>query len=121
MKYVFILISFLIPFISNAEEGGGPAEPYTRGSGLTLDNPLKAESIQQLLQLIVDIIIQIGMPVLVLVFVFIGFKFVTARGNPDAINSAKRWFGWAVVGSAVVLGAFVIATAIEGTISQITN
>jgi ABC-type amino acid transport system permease subunit len=68
---------------------------------------------------ILDVLIQIGIPILVLFIVFAGFKFVTARGNESDVTKAKDALFWAVIGGAVLIGAKVIAEVIRATVGAI--
>jgi len=55
---------------------------------------------------------------IVLMIIYSGFLFVTARGDEQQITRAKNTFFWAIVGGAVLLGAEVLANAIVGTLSN---
>ena len=87
------------------------------GSGV--HNPLNVQSIPEFINKILEIIVQIGLPVVVVAFVYVGFLFVTAQGNEAKLSEAKKAFVWTAIGAAVVLGAFVISTAIKGTIDRL--
>ena len=88
----------------------------TPGTPVKLDNPLKADSIKLLLATIVEFAIVIGTIVAVLMFVWIGFKFIMARGNETEIKEAKSWFGYAVLGTAILISAQVILEVIKTTL-----
>jgi hypothetical protein len=81
----------------------------------TLQNPLKAKSVTDLLYSIVDLVIVIGLIFAVLMFIFIGFKFVLARGDSGALKEARQWFLWAVVGTAVLISSKVIVEVVKKT------
>jgi len=105
-----------------AESGSRP----TRGSGGSspgappIDNPLGAiDSIEGLIHAILNIVVQIGLPVIALAIVYCGFLFVKAQGNESELTKAKTALFYTVIGAAVVLGAFVIQQAIIGTINQL--
>lgn len=90
------------------------------GSSVTLLNPLKAgASLSSLLTDILDFVIQIGVIVIILMVVYIGFKFVMAQGKPGEIEAAKKMLGWTVVGALILLGAQAIASAIQATVTAI--
>jgi hypothetical protein len=78
-----------------------------------LVNPLEAETFSQLISKIISIVAEIGLPLAVVVLMYAGFLFVTARGNEEQIKTAKKVFFWAIVGTALILGAWVIAEAIN--------
>lgn len=68
---------------------------------------------------ILDIAVQIGVPIAVLAIVYSGFLFLVAQGKPEKLEKAKRAFLWSLVGAFVLLGAKVFAIAISGTIGQL--
>jgi hypothetical protein len=118
-----LFVSSLALHSVHAQPAGGGNNGIPAGGGNngmsnklpTLTNPLKVNSVQELLFLIVDVLIFIGVILAVLMFVFIGFKFVMAQGNSDAIAEARRWFFWAVVGTAVLVSSKVIVGIIKDT------
>lgn len=84
-----------------------------------LPNPIAASSFQDLIQKILRIVIDIGVPVATLFIIYSGFLFIKAQGNPEKLKEAKETFFWTIVGTAVLLGAWVLAQAIAGTINQL--
>ena len=94
-----------------------PAETNTPSNPPSLlQNPIKAKSVTEVLNLAVDLAIFIGVIIAVLMFIFIGFKFVLAQGNEAKLKSAKEWFLWAVIGTAILISAKVIVKVIEATL-----
>jgi hypothetical protein len=79
---------------------------------MELVNPLKADSFGQLIKNILDIITNIALPIAALFIIWAGFLFVTARGSETQITKARTTFLWTIIGTAIVVGAKVIATAI---------
>lgn len=84
-----------------------------------LKNPIKYSGIEAFLLDIVHVVVQYGVILVVFFLVYVGFKFVTAQGNPEKISEAKKMFVWVVVGAFVLLGVFVIREAICGTLNQL--
>lgn len=93
--------------------GGGSS-----GEGF-FTNPIKAEDLSSLLQDILQVVIMLGAIVVVFFYILAGFKYVTARGDEKQISSATKTLTWTTVGAFIILGAQVIATAIEGTVSDL--
>ncbi|MBI5004834.1 MAG: hypothetical protein HZC04_01450 [Candidatus Lloydbacteria bacterium] len=90
------------------------------GSGSNaLPNPIAASTFQELIQKMLKVVIDIGVPVATLFIIYSGFLFVKAQGNPEKLKEAKETFFWTIVGTAVLLGAWVLAQAIAGTINQL--
>jgi len=86
----------------------------------SLTNPLSAgTNIETLLADILAYVVQIGAVVVVLMLVYVGFIFVTARGEPGKITKAREALLWTVVGALILLGAEAIALAIQATVKAI--
>ena len=84
-------------------------------------NPLAADSIEGLLSAVLQLVARLGAIVAVLYFIYGGFLYVTAQGDENAIAKAHSTLKWAAVGTAVILGAEVLARIIQGTVSSLTN
>lgn len=92
------------------------------GSSVTLKNPLAGGNINDiptLVESLLRIVLVVGVPLIALAIIYAGFKFVTAQGNPDKLEEAKKTFVWIVVGAAILLSAYAIATGIKATIIDI--
>ena len=90
----------------------------TEGGG-KLVNPVGFDNLRGLITAILNVIVQIGVPIAALFLIYSGFLFVSARGSDETLIKAKSIFLWTLVGIAVLLGAAVLAGIIEGTIEQI--
>lgn len=95
----------------------------TGNSSVTLLNPLgEGTSINSFLLSILKIITNtIGPVIVILMMVFVGFKFVTARGEPAKITEARQMLLWTVVGALILLGAQVIAIGIKATVEALST
>ncbi len=110
LKVGFLGFSFgLAPFASAADCG--------TGGGLT--NPLISCSFADLVTNIARIVAQIGVPIAVIFIMWAGFLFVTARGSEEQLKKAKTTFFWAILGTAILLGAWALATAITGFVTSL--
>lgn len=80
----------------------------------TYKNPIQASDFATLIQSIATAVIQIGAPLAVLALIFAGFKFISGSlgGDAKAIAEAKKIFWWTLIGAAVIVGAWAIATAV---------
>ncbi len=58
-------------------------------------------------------------PALVTIWVWTGFSFVFAQGNPEGLNKAKKWLMWGVVTTLVVFLLQAFLTAARGTVQNI--
>ena len=131
---LFVVVSFTSYGYLYAQEtsGGEPVgemsgdEPGTSSGGGSgkLDNPLKSSGIKTLPELvkkIFDIVLMVGVPIVALAIIYTGFLFVKAQGNPDKLGEARKAFTAVVIGAAILLGSWVIAEAIQGTIEEIKS
>ncbi|MBU1557798.1 pilin [Patescibacteria group bacterium] len=107
--YSLISAGLLLPSLASAEvvAGGG------------IKNPIGVDSIQELIDAILQIVIAIGTPVAVLFLIYAGFKFVTAQGNPAKVGEAREYFMWTLVGIVILLGASLLSSVVSGTIDQL--
>lgn len=94
----------------------------------TLMNPLGSgkcdpadKCLMDLLNKILDFVIKIGAIVVIVMMVYVGFLFVTARGEPGEISKARTAFLWTVVGALVLLGSQAISVGITETIKALSS
>jgi len=86
-----------------------------------IENPLGAgnNNVEVFIPLILGYVVKIGGVVAIGAFIYSGFLFVKAQGNPEGLKTAKTVFMNTCIGVAVLLGAQLIATIINGTISSL--
>ena len=133
ITYFLIILYFIIPINIQAQSGSG--QPNPSGSGqpsagqqtsisikTKIINPFKQETIPELIETIVkEILVPVGTAVAVVMIIYAGFLYVTAGGNETQIKKAHDALLWAVIGAAILLGAYIISQAIQGTISQLQS
>lgn len=93
MKKIFfgiLTVSLLIPFAIQA---------------VTIPNPLKADTFEDLLNSIIDFIFYLALGITPLMIVIAGFYFITAEGNPAKIETGKTLIKWALIGLIIVICA----------------
>ena len=88
-----------------------------QGSSL---NPLNAETIDELVVIILDAVIKIGVPVVTFMILLTGFQYATAQGNTGKISKAHWSFLYTVIGTAIVVGAKIIHSILVNTLLQLT-
>lgn len=94
------------------------AETASNTTGtFTLSNPLKVDSIGGLVQNFVEIFSYIAILFAVLMLIYVGLRFILARGDSDKMKELKEWLMWIVVGVAVVIGARIIIQVVINTLS----
>lgn len=129
LKKIFIyslsLLSLLTPLaavFSTTTNDTLPGQPKTISFQLT--NPLNLPDDATLLDLVAKLIdgaMLIAIPVIVILIIYTGFKFVIARGNEKEIGEAKQMFFYVIIGTAIILGAKLIVSLIQNTISALIS
>lgn len=86
-----------------------------------LDNPLDPSfsDIPTFIAGALKVLVVIALPIIALFIVVAGFMFIKARGNPSDLSKAKENFKYVIIGALLILGAWVIATLISGTVTQL--
>jgi len=117
--YLMVLVFVLMTSVSVVYAQNAPGSKVSA----PLQNPFKAgtaDNIPQLFQTIIkNIIIPIGAVIAILAFIYAGFLYVTAAGDEKKIGTAHKALLYAAVGTAVLLGAGVIAQVIQATVNQL--
>lgn len=97
-----------------------------KNSKVTKDGKLKSplgdkyDTIEEIIVAIMNnLVIPIAVPIVILAIIYTGWLFIAARGNDKKISEAKQAALYTAIGGAVVLGAWVAATAIKGTVDEI--
>lgn len=121
---LFILL-IIIPFVAFPffvfAQGPPPPPPDGDGNGdggdsapdTEFPNPVKSDTFGKLITKLAKIITVVGMPFVVFFLLLSGFYFVTAQGNEQQVEKAKKILFWTVIGAAIIVGAWAIATAID--------
>jgi hypothetical protein len=107
---------------SNSQNGNAGGTSNTQGVSFKIPNPIPHNNLIDLLKTVIDeIILPLGGMIAVFMFIYTGFKFVTARGDSKAIGEAKTALLYTAIGTAILLGSWAIATVIINTVGKITN
>ena len=89
-----------------------PGAAFAAEGVLQLKNPINAGSFAQVVQAFAQLLTKIGIPIAAVFIIWSGFLFVSARGNEDQLKKAKSTFYYTMIGTALLVGAYAIATAI---------
>jgi|SRR3989344_7109061 len=100
---------------------GGGNPPQNQNVQFNFPNPFSGgDTLFDLLKKVInDILLPIGGVVAVLAFIFSGFLYVTAQGNEEKLRNANRALLYTSIGTAVLLGSWVLANVICNTIGQL--
>src|SRR3989344_8190475 len=101
---------------TNSPAAGGTNNPGTINANLP--NPFSGgDSLFALLKTIInEIILPIGGVIAVLAFIYSGFQYVMAQGNETKLATAHKSLLYTSIGTAVLLGSWVLANVICTTI-----
>jgi len=109
------------------DAGTGTIAPATQnnntGTNVTLTNPLgKGTTLSSLLLSVLSIVTDtVGPIIVILMLVYVGFKFVAAQGEPGKIIEARQMLLYTVVGALILLGAKIIAMGILATVTALAS
>ena len=78
-----------------------------------IPNPIAAKSFQCLIKTISLAAIQVAIPIAVITIIIVGLRFVFAglSGNSSKVAEARKLLLNVVIGTAIIVGSFVIASA----------
>lgn len=113
----FTVLPLLGTFVLAQDKAPGQGEPTPVQFELT--NPIRAENLIELLNLVVDAAMLVLVPLIVLAIIYTGFLFIKARGEPGAITKAKEMFFYVIIGAAIILASKLIITFVSSTIGSL--
>ncbi len=88
-------------------------------TGTQFCNPLTSQSFEALVQSLANWVTAIALPIAAIFIIYSGFLFVTAGGNQSKVDAAKTTFYWTIIGAAIVVGAWALASAIVNFASKL--
>lgn len=105
------------------QSGANGTQSNASGQGgitnFKIENPIQANNFEQFLADILSIIVQIGIPIMVMMVIYTGFQYVTARGNAGKIQQAHKMLGNVIIGAFIILGCFTISEALTNTVADL--
>ena len=81
--------------------------------GVILDNPLRAESFEELIGNVLNFLVWVGFAVAPLMIIIAGFLFVTSGGDPAKITKAKNIMLYTAIGLAIILFSWGFVAVIQ--------
>jgi hypothetical protein len=113
MKYLKALYVSLLLF----------ALPVFAQTDASLQNPLNPSfsDIPKFIAGALKVMVTVALPIISLFIVYSGFLFLTAQGSDEKLSKAKTNFLYVIIGAILILGAWVIANLIGGTVTQLTS
>ncbi len=91
--------------------------PLAASAEALIQPPFAVSSIQDLLQKLISVALQIGIPIMVLAIMFIGFQYVweASKGREAKLGPIHENFKYTLLGAALMLGAYVILDILNNT------
>ena len=86
------------------------------GAAVTLQNPLKVDSLTDLLANILLVVAGLVATVSTIMITVSGIMYLTSAGSPEKINKAKTAFIYAVIGFVIAISASTIIVVIKSII-----
>jgi hypothetical protein len=88
-----------------------------------LTNPfITGGDLYQLAQMLIEqLVIPIGGIFVTLAFIYAGFMYVMAQGDPGKLKTAHNALLFSAIGAALLLGSWVISNVIQNTINQLKS
>jgi uncharacterized Tic20 family protein len=115
MKRLYYLFALLVlaPVSAFADSCGSSANG--------IQNPLSSAycNIPSFIEGFLKAMVMIGLPIVAFFLLYSGYLFVSAQGNTESLNTAKENFKYVIIGAVLILGAWVLATLIGNTVSNI--
>ncbi len=117
LSILLVSASVLMPISTNqayaveAVDSGGGGTPYstvpsTNNSNITITNPLGSggpSTLDELLEKISDFIFTVTLALAPIFFLYAGYQFLTAAGDPKKVQTATSTIKWAIIGVAIAL------------------
>ncbi len=140
MKKIFLIGIVLMTLVSctgvsvvyanthQAQDGGGntggnDGGGNTQGVNTSIPNPFNfGDSLPEFIAAVVErVLLPLAGVIAVIAFIWSGFLFVTAQGDPTKLETAKRALLYTAIGTAILLGAIVLTDVITGTIDSLKS
>lgn len=77
----------------------------TQAQVIKIENPLGAESFEDLLYRVINFIFVLALGIAPIMIIVAGFYFITATGEPEKIQTAKKIILWTLIGLLIVICA----------------
>ena len=94
--------------------------PHAYAADQLLPNPLGTNNLYDLILLLVRLVIRwFVFPAVLIMWIWSGFAYVAAQGNPEKISKAHNWLLWAFVSTVIIMVTEGFLFAIRDTVQSI--
>lgn len=73
-----------------------------------LTNPLKVDSVPELIGIIIKAVLGIVGSIALLMFIYGGFMWLTSGGNDEKIKEGRKTLVWSIIGLALIFASYAI-------------
>jgi Type IV secretion system pilin len=115
-SFSLILCSYVLSVLPVLAQTG--VTPGVQSQPSRVINPIKVNSIADLLEAILNIVIVLATPFIVFFIIYAGFLYVTARGNAEQVKQASNALLYAVIGGVIIIGSVAIATIVKNLVGS---
>ena len=88
---------------------------------MVIENPIKTDNFIELLNLILDVVVQVLVPIIVIAIIYFGAQLIFARGDTAKLTTAKNGIFYVIIGAFIILSSKAIVTLIENTYKEISK
>lgn len=81
-------------------------------TSVSLDNPLKVNTAPELIGVIIQGALGVIGALVLLMFVWGGFQWLTSAGSPDKVKKGSQTMIWAGIGAVLVFSSYIILNAV---------
>jgi len=83
-------------------------------SGQSIEGPLKFNNLGEVVSRVINVfLIPIAGIILLLIFIFAGYDFITSQGNPEKIKSAQAKMTSGIIGLVLLVLSFLVVRVVE--------
>ncbi len=83
-----------------------------------LTNPLGTTDLTVIIARLIQAILGITGAIALLMFIWGGFQWLISAGSPEKVKKGKETLTWAVIGLAVIVGAYMLVSAVVSALES---
>lgn len=106
---------------AGAGAGGGGVEDIYGVDEIARSTALGKQSLQTTVSSIINVALSLLGIIAVVIILIGGFRWMTAGGNDDKVAEARKWIFSGIIGLAIVLSAWAIATFVIDKLAEATT
>lgn len=84
-----------------------------------IKSPIEADNLSDLIYVIIRAVRLVVLPLIAIMIMWVGWKFIVAQGSPEKIKEARKMALYVFVGALIILSAEVLADIIGDTVDSL--